>query len=566
MMIRMRRATVVVAATAALGLALSGCQQQNNGSGGVDSDKADKEISALPTTDYQKASYDEVADGGTLTYPMTEIPASLNYYHADGAHVDNNNLYGTSLGGRISIKADGTWEVDKNYAESVEVASEDPLVIDVKLNKDAVWEDGTPIDVEDYKAFWKTRDGKSDEYQVASTKGYEDIESIEPGADKYEVKVTFKTPNIDWPNYIAAPLPNEISEDPEVFNKEYTKKVLPSNGPFKAESVDNKSGVITMVRNDKWWGQTPKLEKVVFKVVSQAQQAQAYANKEIDVVDVGTDGDAYQTANNREDGAIYKSQGMQWTHLTMNAEKGALKNQEVRDAIGRAVNREAIAQAAIGPVEAPVTLVNNYTFMPGQKGYQDNTGGSLDFDPEAAKKILDDAGWTPGDGGVREKDGEKLQFKIVVPADTASNAQRAEQIMKDLNEVGFKIELETVPVAAYFADNILNGNFDMATFTWEGTAFPISSGSNLFYPADSEQNYSKISSDEIGEKFKAATATLDEEEARKLANEGDAAIFKLKPVIPIYPTPYVWGVKDDIVNLGPRQLETPDWTTIGFKD
>ncbi|RAE55141.1 ABC transporter family substrate-binding protein, partial [Burkholderia multivorans] len=180
------------------------------------------------------------------------------------------------------------------------------------------------------------------------------------------------------------------------------------------------------------------------------------------------------------------SQGMQWTHLTMNAEKGALKNQEVRDAIGRAVNREAIAQAAIGPVEAPVTLVNNYTFMPGQKGYQDNTGGSLDFDPEAAKKILDDAGWTPGDGGVREKDGEKLQFKIVVPADTASNAQRAEQIMKDLNEVGFKIELETVPVAAYFADNILNGNFDMATFTWEGTAFPISSGSNLFYPADSE--------------------------------------------------------------------------------
>ncbi len=75
--------------------------------------------------------------------------------------------------------------------------------------------------------------------------------------------------------------------------------------------------------------------------------------------------------------------------------------------------------------------------------------------------------------------------------------------MKDLNEVGFKIELETVPVAAYFADNILNGNFDMATFTWEGTAFPISSGSNLFYPADSEQNYSKISSDEIGEKFKA---------------------------------------------------------------
>ena len=44
--------------------------------------------------------------------------------------------------------------------------------------------------------------------------------------------------------------------------------------------------------------------------------------------------------------------GVQWTHVTMNAEKGALKEQEVRDAVGHAINREAIAQAAIGPVEA----------------------------------------------------------------------------------------------------------------------------------------------------------------------------------------------------------------------
>lgn len=560
-----KKATMVVAATAVLGLALAGCQQDKGDAGGVDSDKADKEISGLPSTDYQKASYDEVADGGTLTYPISEMPASLNYYHADGALVDNANMYGASLGGPVSVKADGSWVVDKNYAESVEMTSQDPLVIDVKLNKNAVWEDGTPIDVDDYTAFWKTRDGKNKDFQVASTKGYEDIESIESGADKYEVKVTFKTPNIDWPNYIGAPVPNEITEDPKVFNEEYSKKFLPSNGPYKATSVDTNAQVITLERNDKWWGQEPKLDKIVFKSVSQAQQAQAYANKEIDVVDIGTNGDAYQTAQKREDGEIYKSQGMEFTHVTMNAKKDGLKDQEVRDAIGRAINREAVASAAIGPVEAPVTLVNNFTYMPGQKGYQDNTNGSLDYDPEAAKKILEDAGWKEGSGGVREKDGVKLTFKIVVPADTASNAQRAEQVMNDLNQVGFKVEIQTVPVASYFADHVYTGNFDMVTFTVQGTPFPISSGSNLFYPADSEQNNSGISSEAIGEKFKAATATLDEDEARKLANEGDAEVMKLKPMIPLYPTPYVWGVKGDIVNLGPRQLETADWTQIGFK-
>src|SRR5699024_12129032 len=170
--------------------------------------------------------------------------------------------------------------------------------------------------------------------------------------------------------------------------------------------------------------------RVIVKGIAQAQHAQAYVNKDIDLVDSGTDGDSYETAGKCDDGEIYKSQGMEWTHGTMNAEKGALGEQEVRDAIGHAINREAIAQAAIGPVEAPVTLVNNVTFMPGQDGYQDNTNGELDFDPEAAKTILDDAGWTEGDGGVREKDGEKLKFSIVVPADTASNAHRADQVMK----------------------------------------------------------------------------------------------------------------------------------------
>ena len=43
-----------------------------------------------------------------LAYPMTEIQASLDYYHADGAHVDNNNIYGTSL---MTIEDEGRWQL-----------------------------------------------------------------------------------------------------------------------------------------------------------------------------------------------------------------------------------------------------------------------------------------------------------------------------------------------------------------------------------------------------------------------------------------------------------------------
>ena len=49
----------------------------------------------------------------------------------------------------------------------------------------------------------------------------------------------------------------------------------------------------------------------------------------------------------------------------------------VREAIGTALNRDVIGQAAVGPVEAPVVNVDNYVYMPGQNGYQDNSGGWL---------------------------------------------------------------------------------------------------------------------------------------------------------------------------------------------
>ena len=138
---------------------------------------------------------------------------------------------------------------------------------------------------------------------------------------------------------------------------------------------------------------------------------QAFANKEIDVLDYIFSADVYQQASGRDDAEVRQNTGLQWRHIMFNASSGPLTDKAVRQAITRACNREAIAASDLAglPVDAKKVLLGNRFFLPVQEGYQDNST-SWGHDVEAAKKLLDDAGWVAGSDGVRVKDGKKLEL------------------------------------------------------------------------------------------------------------------------------------------------------------
>lgn len=553
-----------VALVAASALVLAGCQQSKESSGGGSEKKAEKSASKLPRTAWDRASADDIKQGGNLRLAIGQMPSNFNYNQTDGALVDLGSANDPTLGGPVKIKKDGSWKVDHNYAKSVKLASKSPQVVEVKLNPKAKWENGDPITWKDYKWFWKAMNGKNKKYQVASTRGFEDIGKVEKGDSTFDVKITYKTKNADWPSYTDAGLPASISKDPKKFNKGFEKKATPANGPFKVSKVDHKAKVITEKPNPQWWGDKPKLDSITFKVIQQQSQPQDFANKELDAISTDVNADAYKTAKKRKDGTMQKSGGLTWTHLTMNTKKGALKDEKVRRAIGHAIHRKVISQAAMGSVDAPVMKQNSTMYMPGQKGYQDNTQGKLKYDPGKAKKILDDAGYKKS-GSVRAKGGKKLSFKILVPSDTPTNAQRAKQVQKDLNDIGFKMKVQTVPTAKYFSDYIDRHKFDMSSFSWEGTPFPIDDTVNLFYPVSSGQNYTGTTDKKIGSLSKKANAEFDPDKRIDLAHDIDKRILNLGAVIPFYPTPTIYGVKKGLVNYGAYQFEDKDWSEVGWK-
>src|SRR5699024_495638 len=203
------------------------------------------------------------------------------------------------------------------------------------------------------------------------------------------------------------------------FNTGYVDEPTPGKGPFKVANLDPDGGVVTLERNEHWWGRAPKLESIIFQVVDQTTQPQSFANGEIDWLDVGT-GDVLSQAKSREDAVIQTSNGVTWTHLTTNVKggDGPIEDVKVRDALAGAIDRDATGLAVVGPLEAPIVLVDNFVYLPGQDGYQDSyeSLGSLTYDPEAAGTILDEAGWVL-EGDKRTKDGKTLDLSVIIPAD-----------------------------------------------------------------------------------------------------------------------------------------------------
>ena len=166
---------------------------------------------------------------------------------------------------------------------------------------------------------------------------------------------------------------------------------------------------------------------------------------------------------------------------------------------------------------------------------------------------------------VREKDGKKLAFTIIVPADTKSNEDRAAQVLTNLNAIGFEVKVQTVPSDAYFDEYITPKNFDAVTFSWVGTAFPQTSAINTFYPVASQQDYTNLDQDaELAELAEKMKSELDPAERIKASNEFSKIVATGFHVIPFYATPIIVGVKQGLVNYGASQFETADWTEVGF--
>ncbi|MEU6388753.1 ABC transporter family substrate-binding protein [Streptomyces sp. NPDC046939] len=412
--------------------------------------------------DIAPAARDRVKDGGSVRWAIDAMPRTLNSFQADADAV-TSRVTGAVLPSMFRLDAQGRPRRDADYLEKAEVVETEPKqVVLYKLNQEAVWSTGREIGAPDFAAQWRALSGKDSAYWTAHNAGYDRIEKIERGANDLEVRVTFAKPYADWRALFSPLYPKDVMGTPDAFNEGARRKLRVTAGPFAVDSVNRAAKKVTLDRNPRWWGERPKLDKLVLTAVPRAKRAAALAAGRLDLADVDAGGAeriahaardhgsagplshgpgssltpaealrSWAIAHGDDEEAAYdemaaraktrkavrkyareqkrlhafkvrKSFAPAYTQLALNGAQGPLADERVRRAVARALDRDQLAAVALRPLGLPVSTVDNHLALAGQAAYTDNSSALGDQDMAEAQALLAEAGWVPG-GPVKEK-------------------------------------------------------------------------------------------------------------------------------------------------------------------
>ncbi|MGW2308462.1 ABC transporter family substrate-binding protein [Actinomadura luteofluorescens] len=522
---------------------------------------------ALPAADVNPTPRGRVVNGGTLRWPLPEFPSQWNTNHVNGAKGAVEHVIQGVL--PYLMRADEK-AVPHPVPEYLESATLKPTrhgqTVTYRLNPRAKWSDGRPLGYADFRAQAHALSGRDPRYEVSTVTGYRQIERVQSGADEHTVEVTFSHKYADWQSLFSPLYPAAAYTSPRAFNTGWMGRIPVTAGPFRFQRIDQTAKTVTLVRNPAWWGAPAKLDRIVYRTMDTSAMPGAFANGEIDLMDIGLDADALQRVQGVGGAAVRRAGGPDWRNFTFNAAGPVLSDVRVRRAVMLGIDRRVIARSDLSGLGVPVQTLGNHFYVNTQAGYQDNSSGFGTYDPARARRLLDEAGWMPR-GKYRAKAGRTLALRFVVPSGVPISRREGELTRALLERIGVRVDIEVVPADDVFERYVTPGNMDIVSFSWLGTSFPVSQMKAVFARPrgrNVQQNYSRIGSAAIDAAMDKAIAEIAPERARALVNRTDRLIWQQASVLPLYQRPQLVAVRADLANVGAGGFLKPAYQDIGF--
>lgn len=515
-----------------------------------------------PIFDVNSRNPDTLLDGQTLHLAISQFPQTFNPLNS-AVSVEYLDIAKALYPRSFVVGRDGSAALNTDFFSSVVLTSTDPQVVTYTINPKAVWTDGTPITWQDIASQIHALSGADPGFSVDVRGGFDSVASVTKGADDRQAIVTYKRPYSQWRGMFAGNnmlLPRTMTATPEAFNDAQRDQPGPSAGPFLVSQTDKDFG-ITLSRNPKWWGSRPRLDAIIYSVIYPDDQAQALKRHDIDAARVTSNYDLADILHAPEHFTIRRAAQLRVEVVIFNGAPGAiLAIKELRLAICKGIDREALVNMTLrGLVDNP-SPVNNHVFVPGQPGYTDNTAAStalVAYNPAKANQELDDLGWKMT-GDVRIKDGKPLILRDVFPFNSY-DWELARMLQTSLAQIGVRLIIDNSPKDNYIA----SGQFDLVHYEFISDAFPLSDMEDT-YRSDGVSNYGKIGSQAIDAKIEQAMTEGDESNARDIANKVDQMIWDECHSVPLGESPGIIATRSDLANYGAFGQADTDYTAIGF--
>lgn len=416
------------------------------------------------------------------------------------------------------------------------------------LDPDAVWGDGTPITVKD--VLFTVEVGKTPETGALNAELFRRIDRVEVVDDKtFTLHLNKRT--CDFAGLSGLPLLPEHLERAiyEAAPAEYRKRTLYDTdstnpglwfGPYRIALVTPGQSVL-LERNPEWWGKEPYFDEILVRTIANtsAMTANLLAG-DIDMIsgEMGITVDqalAFETRAGADYQIVYRS-GLVYEHIDMNLSNPALSDLRVRQALLHGIDREAIS-SQLFQGKQPVAHGN---VNPLDKWHDPETP-KYAYDPEAARALLDAAGWVPGPDGIRMKDGERLSLAFQTTADNKTRELVQQFLQNQWKAIGVDARIENEQARIFFGETVSKRRFEgLAMYAWLSApeSIPRTTLHSEEIPTEENgwagQNYPGYANARMDEIIDRLETDCAEEDQRRLWNELQALYAQDLPVLPLY--------------------------------
>ncbi|MFE3053118.1 ABC transporter substrate-binding protein [Nocardia sp. NPDC059239] len=393
--------------------------------------------------------------GGTLRYGLSLAPTCSD----PAQSATNQTIYVTRQIVDSLVDQDPESGALKPWLADTWTVSADAKSFTFHLKDGITFSDGTPLTADSVRKNFDSivaLGGAKAPLAASYLAGYTGSTVVDPRT----VRVDFAAPNAQFLQATSTPQLG-IQSDATVA-KPADDRCLGANigsGPFTYAEWKQNSSATLAKRAGYAWGSAvfagqgeAYLDKIVFTVVPESGvRTGSLASGQLDAISDALPQDVSQIEAGGGRVQFTANPGVPFG-LQVNVTRGPLRDPAVRAALVPALDRKELVDTVLGPQFKPATSV----LASKTPGYVD-LSSRVKYDPDAAKKLLDQAGWVPGADGIRVKDGQRLAAGVIFSAVFAGNQAILELTQQQLKAVGFDLRLEPLSVAE---SNVRQNNKD----------------------------------------------------------------------------------------------------------
>lgn len=425
------------------------------------------------------------------------------------------------------------------------------------LNQNATWHDGAPVTAADVVfSFDALADSETGSVYTGTFNA--SIESWQ-AIDDHTVEVVAREPLITvlYDLYSAFIVPKHIWESvprAEWRNDAGATGTDPArvigSGPFKfQEWVQGQS--VTLVRNDQYYGKAPYIDSYVLSVwPDQTNAVNALLAGDIDSLEL--EPADVSTVEGAPGMVIAPYDTRDFTYYEFNLDPAVTtlwQDQRVRQALMYALDRESMVndiRLGYGTVAQGTQPVISYAYAP------EEITTVYDYDPERAKTLLAEAGWTDSDGdGVVDQNGAALAFEFLYPGGSPTWDQVAAYLQDAWRAIGVEMTPRSLEFPALIEATTTTPTFDVAgySFLWDATFIQ-----DAMFGCDQYQvgfNDMRYCNEEVDALNAEAKRTFDEDARRDLLIQVSNIVNDEQPIGVMFFSRRIYGFSDLLQNYVP---------------